>query len=180
MTFQLCRRHAGGPEQLARKGIIIMLLTLPATCTFVLCGNGFLCWSISGGYLQVTQTDRQSIVNHSPGTRETSVNYFADVMKLDTDTVSGMQPILPELQKCRAGWFLCQKDFIFENHYNLPLAEHSRALAFMWSTSRSMGLQTTVGVWSPHVPPLAESNSNIIDEMHAHSALCESYSPLTP
>lgn len=43
------------------------------------------------------QTDRQSIVNHCPGTRETSVNYFADVMKLDTDTVSGMQPILPEL-----------------------------------------------------------------------------------
>lgn len=109
MTFQLCRRHAGGPEQLAREGIIIMVLTLLTTCTFTLCGNGFLCWSISGVYLQVPQWDSLSIVNHCPSTRETSTDSPVGWMRLDTDFMSGVQPILPESWKCRADGFPPQK-----------------------------------------------------------------------
>lgn len=178
MTSQLCRRHAGGPEQLAREGIIIMLLTLLTTCMFMLCENGFLCWSISGGYLQVPQTDRLSVVDHCLGTGEGSVNSAADMMRLDTAPASGLQPILPGNVELID--FLPEKDFPVDNHRVLPLAVHSRTLAFMWSTFRSMSLQTRTEVWSPHVPHMAGSNWNVTEKMYGPFTLSESYTPVTP
>lgn len=57
------------------------------------------------------QRDSLSIVNHCPGTGKTSINSFADVVRLDTDSMSGMQPTLPWSWKCRADGYPPEEDF---------------------------------------------------------------------